>query len=132
MTRCTMAHFSTGIDLVEINKIQGFLDRHKKYWDEIFTSRELKYCLKKKNSFQHLAVRFAAKEAMLKALGIGLLSGFKLKDIEIVNDISGRPKINLYGKPKKLAEENAVRDISVSLSHGSEYAVAHVLLISGE
>ena len=82
-----MVHFSTGIDLVEINKIQGFLDRHKKYWDEIFTSRELKYCLKKKNSFQHLAVRFAAKEAMLKALGIGLLSGFKLKDIEIVNDI---------------------------------------------
>jgi holo-[acyl-carrier protein] synthase len=128
-----MTHFSTGIDLVEINRVQRLLDGHKKYWDEIFTSREVDYCLKKKkNPFQHFAVRFAAKEAMLKALGIGLLSGFKLKDIEVVNDISGRPKINLYGKVKKLAEENGVRDISISLSHSSQYAIAQVLLISGE
>jgi holo-[acyl-carrier protein] synthase len=128
-----MTHFSTGIDLVEINRIQRFLDEHKKYWKEIFTSREVDYCLKKKkNSFQHFAVRFAAKEAMLKALGIGLLSGFKLKDIEVVNNIDGKPKINLYGKVKKLAEKNGVRDISVSLSHSSQYAIAHVLLISGE
>jgi holo-[acyl-carrier protein] synthase len=128
-----MTHFSTGIDLVEINRIQRFLDGHKKYWNEIFTSREIDYCLrKKKKPFQHLAVRFAAKEAVLKALGIGLLSGFKLKDIEVVNDINGKPKINLYGKVRKLAEENEIRDISLSLSHSSQYAIAQVLLISGE
>ena len=128
-----MTHFSTGIDLVEITRIQRFLDGHKKYWNEIFTSREVDYCLKKKkNPFQHFAVRFAAKEAMLKALGIGLLSGFKLKDIEVVNDINGKPKINLYGKVKKLAEENGIRDISVSLSHSSQYAIAQVILVSGE
>jgi holo-[acyl-carrier protein] synthase len=128
-----MIHFSTGIDLVKIDRIKRFLAEHENRWNKIFTPTEVDYCLKKKkNQFQHFAARFAAKEAILKALGIGLLMGFRLKDIEVVNDGRGRPKINLYGKVKRIAEKKCVREISISLSHSSEYAVAHALLVSDE
>jgi holo-[acyl-carrier protein] synthase len=127
-----MIQFFTGIDLVEVNRIERFLNRHMTKWNKVFTSTEVNYCVKKKNQFQHFAARFAAKEAMFKALGVGLLMGYELYDIEVVNDITGRPKVNLYGKVKELAEKKCIRDISISLSHSSEYAVAHVLLLSGE
>lgn len=128
-----MAHFSTGIDLVETDRIRRLIRDREKQRDEIFSPMEVEYCLKKtKNQFQHFAARFAAKEALLKALGTGILTGFRLKDIEIVNDGSGKPEIHLHGKVKEAADAKGVREISVSLSHSSEYAVAHVALISGE
>ena len=128
-----MTHLSTGIDIIEIDRIRRLLADSEKQRDEIFSAMEVEYCLKKtKNQFQHFAARFAAKEALLKALGTGILTGFKLKDIEVENDGSGRPRINLYGKVKAAAESKGVREILVSLSHSSEYAVANVLLISGE
>ncbi len=128
-----MAHFSTGIDLVEIDRIRRLLVNSEKQRDEIFSPMEVEYCLKKKkNPYQHFAARFAAKEAFLKALGTGILTGLKLKDIEVVNDGYGRPEIKLYGKVKEAAESKGVREILVSLSHSAEYAVANVILISGE
>lgn len=124
---------STGIDLVEVNKVQRLLMKHRRYWGEIFTATEIEYCRKKnKNQFQHLAVRFAAKEALAKALGVGFFGGFGLRwiDIEVVNDGLGRPMVNLYGEVRKLTEKMNTKDVSISLSHSSGYAVAHVLLIS--
>lgn len=126
-----MAHFSTGIDLVEIVRIRRLLEGNDKQRDEIFSTLEVEYCLKrKKNAYQHFAARFAAKEAFLKALGTGIQTKFKLKDIEVVNDGSGKPEIHLHGKVKEAAESKGVREIQVSLSHSSEYAVANVILIS--
>jgi len=128
-----MTHFSTGIDLVEIDRIQRLLTDSEKQRDEIFSPIEVDYCLKKKkNQFQHFAARFAAKEAFLKALGTGILTGFKLKDIEVVNSGIGSPEIHLHGRVKAAAESKGVSRILVSLSHSSEYAVANVVLISGE
>ena len=128
-----MTHFSTGIDLVKIDRIRRLLDGREKQRDDIFSPIEIEYCLKKKkNPYQHFAARFAAKEAVLKAMGVGILHGFQFKDIEVVNDGNGKPEINLYGKVKAAAASKGVREISVSLSHTSEYAIANVVMISGE
>jgi holo-[acyl-carrier protein] synthase len=128
-----MTNFSTGIDIVEIDRIRRLLEGSEKQRDEIFSPIEVEYCMKKKkNQLQHFSARFAAKEAVLKALGTGILTGFKLKDIEVENDGSGKPGINLYGKVKAAADSRGVREILVSLSHSSEYAVASVILISRE
>jgi holo-[acyl-carrier protein] synthase len=87
------------------------------------------YCQSKKNCYQHYAVRFASKEAVLKAFGTGLRDRMKWTDIETLNDELGKPYVNLYGRAKELATEKKIGEISVSLSHCKEYAVAHVLLI---
>jgi len=128
-----MTYLSTGIDLVEIDRIRRLLADSEKQRNEIFSPIEVDYCSnKKKNQFQHYAARFAAKEAVLKALGTGILTGFKLKDIEVVNGAGGKPEINLHGKVKEAADAKGIIEILVSLSHSSEYAVANVILVSSE
>jgi len=108
-----------GIDIVEIKRIaksvrkSGFLNR-------VFTPQEIKYCRAKKQSSQHYAVRFAAKEAVWKALG---RKGIALKEISVKNSPDGKPEIVL-AKLKKLEKR-----VSISLSHSSEYAVAVAIVI---
>ena len=123
--------FSTGIDILEVSKVQNFLCKHKKYLNEVFTLTEIEYCRKKRHQFQHFAARFAAKEAMFKALGIGWFGGLKWIDIEIINNGLGRPKVNLYGEVWKITEKMNIKGISISLSRCSEYAVAQVILMWG-
>ncbi len=122
----------TGIDIIEIKRIEMVFGSHKNFISRVYTPDEAKYCQSRKNCFQHYAVRFASKEAVLKAFGTGLRDRIKWTDIETLNDELGKPYINLYGKAKELATEKKIREISVSLSHCKEYAVAHVLLIPNE
>jgi holo-[acyl-carrier protein] synthase len=122
----------TGIDIIEIKRIEKVFGSHKNFIRRVYTSDEVEYCQSKRNCYQHYAVRFASKEAVLKAFGTGLRDRMKWTDIETLNDELGKPYVNLYGRAKELAMEKNIGEISVSLSHCKDYAVAHVLLVSKE
>ena len=118
-----------GIDLVKIERIEKII---KKWGDNftfrIFTSLEREYCEKKKgNRYQSYAGKFAAKEALLKALGLGL-RGANWKEIEIKNDELGQPIINASGKLKNIASAKGVSKYFITISHTKEYAIAQVIL----
>ena len=118
-----------GIDLVKIERIEKII----KKWGDNFTSRvftllEREYCEKKKgNKYQSYAGRFAAKEALLKSLGLGL-RGVNWKEIEIENNELGQPIIVTSGKLKNIASVKEVSKYFISISHTKDYAVAQVIL----
>ena len=118
-----------GIDLVKIERIEKII----KKWGDNFTSRvftllEREYCEKKKgNKYQSYAGRFAAKEALLKSLGLGL-KGVNWKEIEIENNELGQSIIETSGKLKKIASEKGVSKYFITISHTKDYAIAQVIL----
>ena len=114
-----MKIIGTGIDIVEVKRIKRVIAGNKAFLARVFTPGEIDYCAGKANKYQHYAVRFAAKEAILKALGS---KGIALKDISIRNLDSGQPQVVLSGRLKKL-EKNIV----ISLSHSNDYAVAQAI-----
>jgi holo-[acyl-carrier protein] synthase len=115
-----------GIDVVEVPRMQRTID----VWGEtflrkVFTDREIDYARSKKKPTDHIAARFAAKEAVAKALSTGWSSGFRWKDIEVQNDKRGQPNVVLYGKTLELVQGSTVR---MSISH-SEHVVVAVAII---
>ena len=120
----------SGIDIVEVKRIEGLFSQDEDLIREIFTLTEIDYCQGKRYRFRHFAARFAAKEAMMKALGTGWAGEIKWMDIEVTNDSSGKPYVNLHGRVKELVSKMGVQSISVSLSHCSDYAVAQVIMLS--
>ena len=124
---------SQGVDIVDILRIKHVMERRELFKKKVFTSYETSFCSARSNPFPHFAARFAAKEACLKALGIGL-GGFggvnRLKEIEVKSEQTGQPIIFLSGSVKKLTIEKSITQITVSLSHTIELAVATVFLMS--
>jgi phosphopantethiene--protein transferase domain len=122
-------NISCGTDIIETKRVK---DAVKKWGDaflqRVFTQKEIAYSMKHRFYFEPLAARFAAKEAVLKAFGDGI-SGANLKDIEIINDPSGRPVVTLKGKMKKLGQHQRVNAISVSMSHTRNYAQAMAIIV---
>jgi holo-[acyl-carrier protein] synthase len=121
-----------GIDIAEVERIEKIAEEHEQFLTRVYTEREINYCKKKRNKYQHFAARFAAKESVFKALGVGWSQGTKWTDIEVVNDPNGRPRIATYGVVKKLMEQKKVKEILISLSHTSQYAIASAQLVKGE
>lgn len=117
-----------GTDIIEINRVKKAIEEtDKKFCERVYTPREIDYCESKNaQKYQHYAARFAAKEAVFKALSAILDSKYDIewKDIEIRNDNYGRPYIELNEKFTK-----AIESIDISISHCKEYAVASVILI---
>ncbi len=114
----------TGIDLLEIDRLEGALERHgERFLARIYTKSEQVLCAGNPAS---LAARFAAKEATAKALGTGL-GIVAWVDIEILRADSGAPVLRLSGKALALAEELGLREWAISLSHTHEYAIASVV-----
>jgi holo-[acyl-carrier protein] synthase len=112
---------STGIDLIEIARIADNIERHgERFLARVFTPEERKTCADRVES---LAARFAAKEAVAKALGSGL-DGFALLDIEITRDEKGAPGLLLHGVAAQKAREQGLTRWSISLSHAQEHATA--------
>lgn len=112
---------SLGIDIVEVKRIENLYRKFgEKFLHRIFTDNEINYCFSRKNSFHSLAGRFAIKEAVLKALGIGMTSGFSFKDIEVINLERGKPIVILNGKLKEMLGN---RKIEISISHSDNYAI---------
>lgn len=118
-----------GIDIVKVSRMEGVLKKWKdRFISRVFTQREIDSCINKRLPGQHFAARFAAKEAFLKALGLGMRSGIPWKNIEIINDSMGRPEVELHHKAREVCRENNVRNVLLSLSHDGGYGVAQVIL----
>jgi holo-[acyl-carrier protein] synthase len=121
-----------GIDIVEITKFRTVIQKHENFIPDIFTERERNYCLSMKNSHIHFAGRFAAKEASLKALGIGI-SGTgidnSLKDVEVIPTPSGKPCLSFGGWAAKVSNKKHIDQLTVSITHSSRYAVATAILV---
>ena len=119
-----------GIDIVEIKRLQKVSRRWgKPFLDKVYTQRELDYADSKRFPYQHLAARFAAKEAIFKALGEVETDFVGWKNVEILNDPNGKPVVYWHGAAEKTRKKRNIRDIVVSLSHTENYAVASALLI---
>jgi holo-[acyl-carrier protein] synthase len=122
---------STGIDVVEVYRIEETMARTPRFAERVFTPAEREYCdAKGAAAAQSYAGRFAAKEAFLKALKTGWRGKITWRDIEIVNDGDGVPSLNISGEASRLFKKTGAARIHVSISHTSEHAVAHVIFES--
>ena len=121
--------YGIGIDLCSIRRVQNIKDLNK-FANKILTSAEIEYLdtLDQKNSVNYLAKQFAAKEALSKALGTGLIGDVKLNLIEIDRDLSGKPYIKMNDHMKTLLSKIGVNSTFVSLADDSDFAVATVIL----
>ena len=117
----------TGVDIIEISRIEKSLT-NEKFIERIFTKKEQEYCNSRKQmAVSSYAARFAAKEAVVKALGTGISGGGLWTDIEILPD-DGAPHVKLYGYFAYIATKRKIYNIFISLSHCKEYAVAQAIL----
>ena len=120
----------TGTDRIEINRIKESIESlGENFKNRIYTEKEIEYCESKRNAkYQHYEGRFAAKEAIFKAVSELLNDkyGITWKDAEVLNDINGKPKITFTSKEL----EEKIENIDISISHCKEYAVANVAIIS--
>jgi len=122
-----------GVDIIEISRFKEASKKWgKNFIDKVFTPREKEYSRNKKNSAQHFAARFAAKEAVFKAFGDEKDSIQKWTDIEIINDRNGKPTVVFHSSAEKLKKSRNVSDVMVSMSHCKDYAVANAVLIGRE
>lgn len=119
-----------GTDLVEIAQLEKTIAQFKeRFFSRIYLPKELAYCQQMKQPLPHYAARFAAKEAVSKAFGTGIGEEIGWQDIEIArNKQTSTPEIILHNKGQKLAAARGVKQIFLSLSHTTHYAVAHVVL----
>ena len=115
-----------GIDLVDVQRFRKVLKRREKIGARLFTDNELSYCHAAIDPTERMAVRFAAKEAVMKALGVGL-GGVRFREIEVIKDPSGRPSLTLHGNAAQLAADTGIRRWHLSLSHTSSVAEALVI-----
>lgn len=120
----------TGVDIVEVFRLR---DAVSKWGDEflakIFTKREIEYSNKRRFSCQHLAARFAAKEAVVKAFGEPRKYPLRWTDIEVMNDKEGKPVIEFRNDALKLKKKKNVSEIILSMSHSKNYAIANVIVL---
>ena len=117
-----------GTDIIEIGRIKQSIEKlGNNFLNRVYTVKEIEYCeSKKQQKYQHYAARFAAKEAVFKVISCLLDDKYSIcwKDIEVVNDSQGKPKVNLLG-----IDEKRIENISLSMSHCKEYAVANAVAI---
>jgi len=119
----------TGIDIVNIERVERIVKRWGNHFlHRVFTAKEILRCQGRSRPSECYAVRFAAKEAFLKAIGWGLRHGIRWTDIEIGNDSMGRPSLSVHGKAMEALESLRVRNALLTLSHDYPCAVAQVLL----
>lgn len=116
-----------GVDLCEIDRIGRIVAQHgERFTKKVFTSAEIAYCGGRYNAAASYAARFAAKEALLKALGTGLRNEFRWRDIEVVNDSLGKPEFRFYRETARILKR---KKVLLSLSHSTEHAIAFVIIV---
>lgn len=117
-----------GIDMVKNRRIKNLMDKYGEHFlKKVYTEAEIEYCQNKKRAAVSFAARFAAKEAVLKALGTGMRNN-SWQEIEILNNDLGKPEVNLSAKTKKKADELEVSSIFITISHEKEYSIAQVVM----
>ena len=120
--------FGVGTDIIEVERVARVVSKGRQYLETIFTDKEMDYCESKARKSEHYAARYAAKEALLKALGTGWRGGLAYTEIEIINTELGRPEVVLYGRVKGFCDDHQVRQAFASLSHTKDTAIAFVIL----
>lgn len=117
-----------GIDIVKISRIAGMLAEHgERFLERCFTADERAYSMRGSRAAEHLAARFAAKEAVLKALGTGWRDGIAWTDVEVVLEPSGRPCVRLTNVAAEIAQRLGIVSWSISLSHTDDTAAASAI-----
>ncbi|TLM72193.1 MAG: holo-[acyl-carrier-protein] synthase [Actinobacteria bacterium] len=122
--------FGLGVDIVEIERMRVALEKHPRMKERCFSAAEREYCEKRARPEVHYALRFAAKEAVLKALGSGF-SGMRFTDVEVGRDERGRPQPILHGNAAETAERLGVTEMHLSLSFTHVTAVASAVALTG-
>jgi holo-[acyl-carrier protein] synthase len=120
--------YGIGTDILEVERMAKMVARGRQYLKTIFTVKEMEYCEAKARQSEHYAARYAAKEAILKALGTGWRDGLAYSEIEILNDELGKPRVFLHGKVKDFFDRQQVKQASISLSHTDKIAIAIAIL----
>jgi holo-[acyl-carrier protein] synthase len=121
-----------GVDLALIPRLRQVVER----WDErflrrVFTDEEIAYCRRRRDPIPHLAARFAAKEATLKALGTGMRMGVSWREMEVRRERGQAPTMVLSGRCRAIAQAKGAHRVLLSLTHDGDYALAHAMLVDG-
>lgn len=119
-----------GVDIVSIERMNKILDETPNFIDYTYNESEIEYCKKSSRWVEHFATHFAAKEAVLKALGNGFLEGTGPKDVEILHNDKGKPYCVLHNRIKEIADEQKIKDIPISLSFTNTDAVAVAIALT--
>jgi holo-[acyl-carrier protein] synthase len=121
--------YGVGIDMVQVRRMENIMERWgDRFLKRVFTPREIEYCHQKTHIASRFALRFAAKEAFSKALGLGFRNGLRMRDVEIVRAATGPPHIALYRTAKKLFQRHGLKNSFLSLTDDGLYAIAVVVL----
>lgn len=127
-----MAILGTGTDIVEVLRIARMIERHGELFiGRVYTPDEIEYCASRKAATQHYAGRWAAKEAVLKALGTGWVRGIGWRDVEVRNTPAGLPTVRLYGGARDMQEHLGIERLHLSISHCRAYATAYAVAEGG-
>lgn len=128
-----MSIIGIGTDIVECLRIAQMIERHGELFiQRVYTPHEIEYCSARKAATQHYAGRWAAKEAVLKAMGTGWARGIRWRDIEIHNEKGGKPSIALGGVAREVCENLGVAEMLISISHCRSHATAYALALGKE
>jgi holo-[acyl-carrier protein] synthase len=117
-----------GIDIIEVERVLEKIDKDSGFKEQVFSPTEIAFCEARHKKGENYAARFAAKEAFLKATGFGLAIGYRLSEIEVVHESSGRPALNLTGDIKQKAVQHNWNKMHLSISHLQAIACAVVII----
>jgi holo-[acyl-carrier protein] synthase len=122
-----------GTDIVECLRIAQMIERHGELFiTRVYTTHEIQYCQSRKQATQHFAGRWAAKEAILKALGTGWRRGISWRDVEVRNEPGGRPTVAFRGGARDVVEKMKITEMLISISHCRSHATAYALALGKE
>ncbi len=125
--------FGIGTDIIECLRIAQMIERHGELFiNRVYTASEIDYCSSRKAATQHYAGRWAAKEAILKAMGTGWARGIRWRDIEIRNEAGGAPIVALAGGARDVCETLGITRVLISISHCRSHATAYALALKAE
>ena len=127
-----MALAGVGVDMVEIARMRRAMEKNPAFIRRVFTDEERAYCERSGRTAEHYAARFAAREAVLKALGTGFSRGIGPRDVSVARTDSGRPVAVLSGRAAEIAAEQGVQEIALSLSFTRELAIANAVAVTEE
>lgn len=127
-----MSIVAHGIDLVETGRIAGMIKEHgDRFLERVFTPAEVAYARSTRDEVEKLSGRFAAKEAILKLVGTGWRGKIAWTDIEVVNNALGQPVVTLHGEVAKIAAGMGITQISISITHTANFAIASAVALAG-
>ena len=119
-----------GTDITECLRIARMIERHGELFvNRVYTPEEICYCQQRKQATQHFAGRWAAKEAVLKALGTGWRRGISWRDVEVRNEVGGKPILLLRGGALEAAEQLGIKQVLISISHCHTHATAYAIAL---